>query len=122
MGDSALFACGEVAVIHSPGFSDLIAETPFAGTGALNVTYWWAESNATNSTGNVNRSSCFFAASYRTAWLMASAYLSNPDQVSTIRSPALNFPGSAIGCSPTTRDLTVRVRAFSSRATSSPFH
>src|ERR1051326_1301382 len=53
---------------------------------------------------------------------MASAYLSNPDQVRSIRSPALNFGSSVIGWSPTTRALTVKMRAPSSRETNSALH
>src|ERR1700752_2089843 len=53
---------------------------------------------------------------------MASAYLSYPDQVKSSRSPALNFGNSVMGWSPTTRALTVKMRAPSSRETSSPLH
>src|SRR5436309_15329321 len=53
---------------------------------------------------------------------MASAYLSYPDQLTTIRSPTLNFGSCVIGWSPTTRALTVKMRAPSSRETNSPLH
>ena len=67
-----------------------------------------------------NGSFHFFAASYRTAPEIASAYVSKPDQVRTIRSPALKRESSASACSPTTRDFTVIVRPSSSSPTNSP--
>src|SRR5687767_1341709 len=114
--------CLAVAVIHSPGLSDLIASTLPAGTWNLKVTYWRGDSYATNSTGNMKGSFHFLAASYRTARKIASAYVSNPDHVRTIRSGGLKCGNSASACSPTTLDLTVMVRAFASNATSSPDH